>query len=156
MVKCLVNFLSTQHAQTDLCADVNEALAVIIQRDPMLDIRLLGIHQVCELAHSATVVDPNGSPEMVESGDSNNNSKKRSVHPMSVVSSDLLHAVGNRVSSKNKKEHKDAITGLAQIYHRHYIRAKLKHVQEGGEDVSIDEIVDVFQNCKSSEEQASI
>jgi len=153
MVKCLVNFLSTQHAQTDLCADVNEALAVIIQRDPMLDIRLLGIHQVCELAHSATVVDPNGSPEMVESGDSNNNSKKRSVHPMSVVSSDLLHAVGNRVSSKNKKEHKDAITGLAQIYHRHYIRAKLKHVQEGGEDVSIDEIVDVFQNCKSSEEQ---
>lgn len=153
MVKCLVNFLSTQHAQTDLCADVNEALAVIIQRDPTLDIRLLGIHQVCELAHSATVVDPNGNTEMAGSGDNNSNSKKRSGHPMSVVSSDLLHAVGNRVSSKNKKEHKDAITGLAQIYHRHYIRTKLKHVQGGGEDVSIDEIVDVFQNCKSVEEQ---
>ena len=54
-------------------ADVNEALAVIIQRDPTLDIRLLGIHQVCELAHSATVVDPNVSTERVVAVDNNSN-----------------------------------------------------------------------------------
>ncbi len=46
MVKCLVNFLMTQFSETDLCADVNEALATIIVSDLILDIRLLGIHQV--------------------------------------------------------------------------------------------------------------
>ena len=33
---------------------------------------------------------------------------KRAPPPLSVISSELLRAVGNRVSSKNKKEHKDA------------------------------------------------
>lgn len=162
MVKCLVNFLSTQHAQSDLCANVNEALATIIQRDPTLDIRLLGIHQVCELALSAVVggvadIDGKSNGVIGEAANSNNNissyHKKRSVHPMTVISSNLLLAVGNRVSSKNKKEHKDAITGLAQIYHRHYIRDRLRYVQEGGEDVSTDVILDVFNDRKLNEEE---
>ena len=149
MVKGLVNFLTTQHAQTDLCADVNEALAAIILRDPTLDIRLLGVHQVCALAHSAAVAElPAGAG--AGSGTSDHGAGdpvggKRAPPPLSVVSSELLRAVGNRVSSKNKKEHKDAVTGLAQIYHKHYLRRKLRYVQEGGEDVSIDEILEVWR-----------
>lgn len=137
MVKCLVNFLTTQYSETDLCADVNEALTAIITRDPTHDIRLMGIHQVCDLAHGALV---SGS-ETTEVESSN----KKRAPPISVVAPELLKAIGNRVSSKNKTEHKDAITGLAQIYHKHYLRKKLMYVQEGGDDVSIDEILDVWK-----------
>mmetsp|Transcript_210 Transcript_210/g.393 ORF Transcript_210/g.393 Transcript_210/m.393 type:complete len:1914 (-) Transcript_210:1028-6769(-) len=156
MVKCLVNFLTTQFLETDLCTDVNEALATIIMRDPTLDIRLLGIHQVCDLAHTALVADNdasmvggssmliNGTNNGNGTGNANGSSSKRQ-HPISVISPELLHAIGNRVSSKNKTEHKDAITGLAQIYHKHYIRQKLRFVQEGGEDVSIDEILELWK-----------
>ena len=154
MVKGLVNFLTTQHAQVDLCADVNEALAAIILRDPTLDIRLLGVHQVCALAHSAVVAE---LPAGAGTGTSDHGAGgpvggKRASPPLSVVSSELLRAIGNRVSSKNKKEHKDAVTGLAQIYHKHYLRRKLKYVQEGGEDVSIDEILEVWRGEHEPEE----
>ncbi|KAL3823061.1 hypothetical protein ACHAXA_011113 [Cyclostephanos tholiformis] len=151
MVNSLVNFLTTQHAQVDLCADVNEALAAIILRDPTLDIRLLGVHEVCNLALNAVVADPGAVG--VGAGMSNRGSKRPSPHPLSVISSELLLAIGNRVSSKNKKEHKDAITGLAQIYHTHYLRRKLKYVQEGGDDVSIDEILQVWRELKPEEEE---
>ncbi len=141
----LVNFLSTQHAQVDLCADVNEALAAIILRDPTLDIRLLGVHEVCRLAHTAVVADTDLGAVT--------SSIRPSHHPLSVISSELILAIGNRVSSKNKKEHKDAVTGLAKIYHRHYLRRKLKYVQEGGDDVSIDEILEVWRDLKPEEEE---
>ena len=135
MIRSLTNFLSTQHAQTELCEDVTEALSVIIKMDKITEIRIYAIHQVCELAHSATTRDD------AESGQS---SKRRAAHPISVVSADLLHAVGTRVSSKFKTERKDAITGLSKIYYKHYITKKLQYVQEGGDDVNIDEILDVF------------
>lgn len=161
MVKCLINFLTTQHTQTDRCVDVNEALAAIIERDPTLDIRLLGIHQVCDLAHGATVSTSSGSEGIAaapgsgadstsngSSSSSSSNNKLRS-HPISVISPELLQAVGNRVSSKNKTEHKDAITGLAQVYHKHYMRQTLRFVQEGGEDVAIDEILEVWKELNA-------
>jgi hypothetical protein len=142
MVKCLTNFLSIQHAETDLCADVNEALAAIIVRDPNVEIRLSGIHQVCNLAHTATTTAKDAGSQHGRSSSSH--------HPLSVISTVLLKAVGNRVSSKNKTEHKDAITGLAQIYHKHYIRNKLQYVQEGGDDASTDEILEVWKELKAS------
>ena len=150
MVKCLTNFLSIQHAETDLCADVNEALAAIILRDPNVDIRLSGIHQVCNLAHTATTAAEDGGSHHHQHGRSDSSSSSSSHHPLSVISSGLLKAVGNRVSSKNKTEHKDAITGLAQIYHKHYIRNKLQFVQEGGDDASTDEILEVWKELKAS------
>lgn len=159
MVKCLVNFLTTQYTETDLCADVNEALAAIIVRDPTLDIRLLGIHQVCDLAHSATVSSDSSSIAGGEVSSSSNNGKsssKKANPPISIISSSLLQAIGSRVSSKVKTEHKDAITGLAQIYHKHYLRVKLKYVQEGGEDVPIDEILEVWKETKAGKKENSV
>ena len=110
---------------------------------------MLGIHQVCDLAHQATVSDSTSSsggedaaasPTAVEPAKPN----KYPGHPISVISPELLHAVSHRVSSKDKVERKDAITGLSQIYFKHYLRKKLKLVQEGGDDVSIDEILEVW------------
>ncbi|KAL7541882.1 hypothetical protein ACHAXR_011327 [Thalassiosira sp. AJA248-18] len=160
MVKCLINFLTTQHSATDLCADVNEALATIIMRDPTLDIRLLGIHQVCDLAHTAVVSGSDGSSTVGGSSgggiSSSSGNNKRGGHPISIISPTLLQAIGSRVSSKNKTEHKDAITGLAQIYHKHYLRKKLRYVQEGGEDVPIDEILDVWKEAREGRKENSV
>ncbi|KAK1741948.1 sister chromatid cohesion protein PDS5 [Skeletonema marinoi] len=133
MIRSLTNFLSSQYNQTDLCSDVSEALSVIIKLDKITEIRVYAIHQVCELAHSATSDD-------AAAGEAN----RRKTHPISAVSAELLNAVGSRVSSKFKTERKDAITGLAKIYYKHYVSKKLQHVQEGGENVDIDEILDVL------------
>jgi len=147
MIRSLTNFLSSQYNQTDLCSDVSEALSVIIKMDKITEIRVYAIHQVCELAHSATSVD-------AESGETN----RRKTHPISAVSAELLNAVGARVSSKFKTERKDAITGLARIYYKHYVTQKLQYVQEGGENVDIDEILEVLSKenvDKSLEEKFS-
>lgn len=134
MIRSLTNFLSSQYNQTDLCSDVSEALSVIIKMDKITEIRVYAIHQVCELAHSATSDD-------AKSGET---TTRRKTHPISAVSAELLNAVGSRVSSKVKTERKDAITGLARIYYKHYVTKKLQHVQEGGDDVDIDQILDVL------------
>jgi hypothetical protein len=136
MIRSLTNFLSSHYNQTELCRDVSEALSVIIKLDKITEIRVYAIHQVCELAHSATSDDA----ETSEMGEAN----RRATHPISAVSAELLNAVGSRVSSKFKTERKDAITGLARIYYKHYVTKKLQHVQAGGENVDIDEILDVL------------
>jgi sister-chromatid-cohesion protein PDS5 len=135
MIRSLTNFLSSQYNQTELCKDVSEALSVIIKLDKITEIRVYAIHQVCELAHSAT-----SDAESSEMGEAN----RRATHPISAVSAELLNAVGARVSSKFKTERKDAITGLARIYYKHYVTKKLQYVQAGGENVEIDEILDVL------------
>ncbi|EED91434.1 hypothetical protein THAPSDRAFT_262697, partial [Thalassiosira pseudonana CCMP1335] len=91
MVKCLVNFITNKHNEIDLCSDVSDTLANIITNDPILEI-----------------------PEANASND-----RRTPNPPISAISSELLHAVGKRVMSKNKTEHRDAITGLAQIYYKH-------------------------------------
>lgn len=137
MVKCLVNFITNKHNEIDLCSDVSDTLANIITNDPILEIRLLGIHQVCDLAHNAT------TESKAEANSSND--RRTPNPPISAISSELLHAVGKRVMSKNKTEHRDAITGLAQIYYKHYMHQILADVQEGGDDCNIDDILDVLR-----------
>jgi hypothetical protein len=63
----------------------------------------------------------------------------------------LLAAVGNRVSSKNKTERRDALTGLAQIYHRHYVAIKLRQVQSGGDDCEMDIILEALRDTYESQ-----
>lgn len=142
-----MNFLTTQYVQTELCVDVNEALANLIEKEPTVDIRLLCIHQICDLAHTAAT--SSNAPVSEVAPDPSTASSKR-LHPISIISPELLKAVGDRVASKNKTEHKDAMTGLAQIYHKHYIRQKLEYVQEGGDNVSIEEILEVWKEIKAA------
>lgn len=139
MIRCLTNFLSTKYNESELCKDVSEALSNLIYKEKITEIRIYAIHQVCELAHLATSDD-------VDSAAARSGASRRAKHPISTISAELLHAVGSRVSSKYKTERKDAITGLAQIYYKHYITKKLQHVEEGGENVDIDDIMDVLSN----------
>ena len=136
MVKSLVNFLMTQHKHADLCADANNTLVKTLD-DPCVDVRLAAIQQVCGLAHAAlcvnaytgTVEETSGDNEKA-GGSSARGAKRNSPPPISVVSAELLEAVGQKVRAKNKEEHRNAITGLAQIYFKHYLRPRLEYVQE--------------------------
>lgn len=131
MVKCLVSILSLKGDEETLAKEASTALAKMMEHDPNLDVRLQAIHQVCDLAYKA---------------------KNKNAY----VSARLLQAVGNRVGSKNKMERRDALTGLAQIYHRHYVVEKLKHVQSGGEDCDIGVILDALQEtCHSGRTKGS-
>lgn len=142
-MKCLVNFLMNKSHETDLCDEVNEVLATIITKDPNLDVRLLGIHQVCDLAHNATSDVSNNAPQSISS------TSRPPAPSISVISAELLQAVGNRVSSKNKTERRDAITGLAQIFQKHYMRKKVETIQEGGDNCDIEVILEVLhETCK--------
>ena len=144
MVKSLVNFLMTQHKHADLCADVNETLVKILD-DPCVDVRLAAIQQVCGLAHAALCAnaysgevggtpggenDGDGASAGPPSGGGTRRGGSGSPPPISVVGAELLEAVGQKVRAKNKEEHRNAITGLAQIYFKHYLRPRLEYVQE--------------------------
>jgi hypothetical protein len=60
------------------------------------------------------------------------------------VSAKLLRAVGSRVSAKHKQERRDALTGLGQIYYRHFTQTKLKNIQAAGDDCDLDIILKVL------------
>jgi hypothetical protein len=89
----------------------------LIQTDPALDVRLEAIHLICDLAY-----------------------RKGN------VSAKLLRAVGSRVSAKHKQERRDALTGLGQIYYRHFTQTKLKHIQAAGDDCDLDIILKVLHD----------
>jgi sister-chromatid-cohesion protein PDS5 len=67
-----------------------------------------------------------------------------------VISPSLLHALGERVKSKDKKERQIALTGLVRIYYRHYMSKTLKDIQAAGDDCEIDLILNALsENCNS-------
>ena len=132
MVRHLLGILRNKASATNLCQEATTALVFMMMHDPQLDIRLKAIAGICELVF-----------------DDESHSSSNSSAPF--ISSDLLKAVGDRVSSKIKKERLDSITGLVKIYNRHYIMPKLKEIERGGEDCEIDVIIEVIQNsCDTS------
>ena len=132
MVRHLLGILRNKASAMNLCQEATTALVFMMMHDPQLDIRLKAIAGICELVF-----------------DDESHSSSTSSAPF--ISSDLLKAVGDRVSSKIKKERLDSITGLVKIYNRHYIMPKLKEIERGGEDCEIDVIIEVIQNsCDTS------
>ena len=126
MVRHLLELLRNKSTDTNLCEEATEALVKMVKGDPSLDIRLKCIHGICELVH--------------------NEQSTSSSSPF--ISANLLKAVGDRVSSKIKKERLDSITGLAKIYNRHYMLPKIKDVERGGDDCEIGVILDlIHQTC---------
>lgn len=94
---------------SDVCNEADACLIRLVQTDPALDVRLEAIHLICDLAY-----------------------RKGN------VSAKLLRAVGSRVSAKHKQERRDALTGLGQIYYRHFTQTKLKNIQAAGDDCDLD------------------
>jgi hypothetical protein len=104
---------------TDVCHEADACLIRLVQTDPALDVRLEAIHLICDLAY-----------------------RKGN------VSAKLLRAVGSRVSAKHKQERRDALTGLGQIYYRHFTQTKLKNIQAAGDDCDLDVILKVLhESC---------
>ncbi|GKY98371.1 hypothetical protein MPSEU_000794700 [Mayamaea pseudoterrestris] len=120
MVDCLVKILAAQAGETSASGevvvttgsnattshwttrdDVTMTLVGMIKEDPDVSVRMEAIFAVCDWVY-------------------------RSPSPVAIrASPGLLHAVGTRVSSKHKEERKNAMTGLAQIYFRQYLREKV-------------------------------
>ena len=55
MVKYLVLILGQKSKEEGLCKEATDALASIIRGDPCVEVRLAGIHQICNF-----VVAPSG------------------------------------------------------------------------------------------------
>jgi len=147
----LILLLSHKNGEKQLCKEATDAIVDIVMKDSCADVRLLIVHEVCEL-----VYHQKGSETFNSDTHRHNDSKlSRPFHPSlsesstTLVSSRLLKAIGNRVSSRNKLERRDAVTGLAQIYFRCYVLEKLKKVNSGGDDCHIDIVADtVLDVCK--------
>jgi len=133
MVKYLVLVLGQKWREEGLCEEATEALVGVVRGDPCVDVRLAGIHQICDLVHSQKV----GGGEKGGDGDGG------------LIAGCLLRAVGNRVSSKHKTERRNAVTGLAHIFYRRYILDKLKTVQCGGDDCDITVIMNAINETCS-------
>jgi hypothetical protein len=121
MVHCLVSILKA-NPHPEPVEEALNTLTRIIQYDPKLDVRLAALHDVCDVCFEGAKDCP--------------------------VSPGLLRAVGSRVQSKNKQERRDALTGLAQIYFRHFIRDKLKDINSAGDECDTDLILNVLsEHC---------
>lgn len=108
MVGHLVRFLQA-HPDAAMAHPDAVAAAVRLTTDPVLEVRMDAIYKICDYAFRASTPAP----------------------------AKLLHAIGDRVSAKNRDERKNALTGLSQIYFRHYIGRKLAAVQAGGDDCDL-------------------
>jgi len=135
MVKYLVLILGQKWKEEGLCEEATDALVGVIRGDPCVEVRLAGIHQICDLVHSQK---EDGGGKETSTTDGNGG----------LIAGRLLQAVGNRVSSKHKTERRNAVTGLAHIFYRRYILDKLKTVQCGGDDCDINVIMNaIHETC---------
>jgi hypothetical protein len=137
MVKYLLEILRNKSNEPDLCQEASDALVKMITSDPTLDVRLECIREVCQLAHDQKSNKFFG----VGSG-----SSCKSQVGATYIPSTLLKAVGNRVSSKNKGERRDSVTGLAKIYYKQFLWEQLKDVQRGGDDCDIGIIIKIIKD----------
>lgn len=109
MVSTLIKTLRTYskfegHEAKELRDEATKTLQRMVSSDPNASIRNEAIHQVCDLCMT--------TPQ--------------------VVAPSLLRAIGDRIKAKQttKAEIIDALTGLSQLYHTHYLRPKLQVVQK--------------------------
>lgn len=96
-------------ADPEIAMAVADALRVLVTLDLSLDVRLEGIHLLCDWAYKENCAS-------------------------SAISASILQTVGSRVSAKHKQERKDAVTGLAHVFYRHGLQSQLQAVTSGGDD----------------------
>ena len=96
----------------DVALSVTETLANLSSTDLSLDVRLEAIHLICDWIYQRPKVKHTSSAQLKENG----------------LILMLLQAVASRVSSKQKQERRDAVTGLAHIYCKHFVQPNLQPV----------------------------
>lgn len=125
MVKYLCKILP--HPKGEAVDDANRALVAMLA-DPVLEIRQLAIYEITD-----AIYRKNLSPATASMA----------------ISPDLLGAVASRISSKFSEERRYAITGLAQVYYRHYVQDRLQPIQDrSSHDSDISLVLSTLhQNC---------
>lgn len=103
--------------ELDQVSEEAQAMLRLCLEDPASDVRLKTIHGICDVAYR---------------------------HP-EAVSLDTWLAVGVKVTSKQKQERKDALTGLVQTYFHHFIAKRLKDVQTGGDNVALEVVRETME-----------
>ena len=116
LVQCLVMILSNRKTKEVRDLATN-CLTEIVSTDPDANVRIDAIHKLCDLAYE----------------------------DKTVMAPDLIRAVGGRIASKNKNERKDAATGLARCYFKHYCTSACDEIERGGEDVDISIILNALE-----------
>jgi hypothetical protein len=120
---------ANQH-RLDVAFSVTDALANLLSTDPSLDVRTEAIHLVCDWIYQRPKVAHTTTIQLKENG----------------LLSLLLQAVASRVSSKQKQERRDAVTGLAHIYSKHFVQPNLQHVISAciaaGKNLDDDDVID--------------
>ena len=141
ITKQIATFMQSKAHERELCEEATRVLIRVMTEDIDDSVRKDAVHAVCDLAH----MEKSSGPLIVpDPQDRNADNASRGYGP--VVSDKLLRAVANRVQSKTKEERKDALTGLAQIYYKHYVCEKLQDVQRGGDDCDIAVIMDALHD----------
>jgi hypothetical protein len=150
IAKNLISILSNKNGEKQLCKEATDTLVDMVMKDSCVDVRLLIVREVCDLVYRQKGSETlNNDPHHTQDSHETRQLQSSSGTSIALVSSRLLKAVGNRVSSKNKTERRDAVTGLAQIYFRRYALEKLKKVNSGGDDCDIETIIEtVADACK--------
>lgn len=124
VVRHLIDILKNKSSEKSLCEEAVDGLVKVILNDPSVDIRLECIHEICSMI---VYSDPSSG-----------------VGPF--INNALIKAVASRVSSKNKKERIDAVTGLAKIYHKKYLFPKLRELDDSGSDFDIEGVIRILKN----------
>ena len=126
VVRHLINILKNKSTEKSLCEEAIEGIEKILSNDPSVDIRLECIHEICSMIVYSESPSSSGP----------------------FINTRLVNAVANRVSSKNKKERIDSITGLAKIYHKKYLLPKVNEIQKGDNEFEIESVIKVLKdNC---------
>jgi hypothetical protein len=110
---------------------VTPALAQLTAADPSIEVRTAALHAVCDALYQMKPTKP-----------------KEQVLP-------LLQAVASRVSSKQKQERRDAVTGLAHIYCQQYLQPHIQPVvkaclDDSDEDDVLSAALHVLQEVSES------
>ena len=137
IAKNLISMLSSKNGEKHLCKDATDTLVDMVKSDSCVEVRLLIVHGVCDMVYRQKGPEAlsDESHQIIESNETRR--LQYGAPAIALVSSRLLKAVGQRVSSRNKTERRDAVTGISQIYFRRYVLEKLKKVNSGGDDCDI-------------------
>jgi hypothetical protein len=115
------------NADQEVVKDTESTLIFMMEEDATVEVRRSIIHSVCDYAYENAERNP--------------------------PSAKLLMAVGARMKSKDTEERMNSLTGLAQIYFRHYVTPVLKKISTAGDKVDVDLVVQALTaNANAADE----
>jgi hypothetical protein len=117
MCQYLVNVIKN-NGDHEVVKDSESTLVFMMEGDAAVELRRSIIHSVCDYAYENAERNP--------------------------PSAKLLKAVGARMKSKDSEERMNSLTGLAQIYFRHYVKPVLEDISTAGDNYDVELVAQVL------------